>query len=164
MNLIQILLLAATLLCSLTAGFLFAFSVVIMPGIERLDDGAFVRAFQVMDRIIQDNHPIFIFVWVGSVIALLGATIGGLVLLTGAARICLIAAAAIYLAGVQLPTFTINIPLNNAIQAVDVETVGDETLRETREAFESRWNRWNGIRTGFAVLASGLLMVVVLLL
>ena len=39
MTLFQTLLMTATFLCSLVAGFLFAFAVVIMPGIRSLDDG-----------------------------------------------------------------------------------------------------------------------------
>lgn len=66
-------LIAATLLCSLVAGSLFAFAVVIMPGIARLDDGEFIRAFQAVDAVIQDNQPLFMVVWVGSIVALIAA-------------------------------------------------------------------------------------------
>ena len=55
----------ATLFCSLVAGFLFAFVLVVMPGIQRLNDREFIRAFQVIDSIIQNNQPIFVLVWVG---------------------------------------------------------------------------------------------------
>ncbi len=58
----QIALILATFLCSLVAGFLFAFAVVAMPGIKRLNDGEFIRAFQVMDGVIQNNQPIFLLV------------------------------------------------------------------------------------------------------
>ena len=70
MTIYQALLMMATFLCSLVAGFLFAFAVVIMPGIRRLDDGGFIRGFQVIDRVIQNNQPLFIFVWVGSALSL----------------------------------------------------------------------------------------------
>lgn len=49
----------ATLLCSLVAGFLFSFAIVVMPGISDLNDREFLRAFQVMDRVIQNNQPVF---------------------------------------------------------------------------------------------------------
>ena len=49
----QVALFLATLLCALVAGFLFAFAVIVMPGIGRLPDREFVRAFQEMDGIIQ---------------------------------------------------------------------------------------------------------------
>jgi uncharacterized membrane protein len=60
----QVLLLLAAFLCSLVAGFLFAFAVVIMPGISPLDDRGFIRAFQLIDRVIQNNQPLFMLVWV----------------------------------------------------------------------------------------------------
>ncbi len=67
MGIFQIALILATFLCSLVAGFLFAFALVAMPGIRSLNDREFIRAFQVMDRVIQDNQPVFMLVWVGSV-------------------------------------------------------------------------------------------------
>ena len=45
----QIVLILATLLCSLVAGFLFAFATVVMPGIKTLNDREFIRAFQVIE-------------------------------------------------------------------------------------------------------------------
>ncbi len=164
MELTRTLLVAATLLSSLTAGFLFAFAVLVMPGIRGLDDRAFVRAFQLMDRIVQDNHPLFILVWVGSVLTLAGALVVGVGRLGGVARALLILAAVLYYLGTQLPTFAINIPLNNAIQKVDVEGGSAEAAGAARQAFETRWNRWNAIRTVFAVLASAVLMVLLTML
>ena len=75
MGIFPIALILATFLCSLVAGFLFAFAVVAMPGIGKLSDREFVRAFQVMDRVIQNNQPIFILVWVGSVVSLVTSVV-----------------------------------------------------------------------------------------
>jgi uncharacterized membrane protein len=94
----------ATFLCSLVAGFLFAFAAVVMPGIGRLDDGGFIRAFQVIDRVIQGNQSLFVLVWVGSVLALLAAAVSALWALSGADRLLIIAVVLVYLLGVQLPT------------------------------------------------------------
>ena len=97
MTLFQVLLMLATFLCSLVAGFLFAFAVVIMPGIRSLDDGGFIRAFQVIDRVIQNNQPLFMFAWVGSVLSLIAAAVSGLWALGGADRLLLIVATLVYL-------------------------------------------------------------------
>ena len=70
-----IVLILATVACALVAGLLFAFAIVTMPGINRLNDGEFIRAFQVMDGVIQNNHPLFMLVWLGSVAALLLAAL-----------------------------------------------------------------------------------------
>jgi uncharacterized membrane protein len=152
----------ATFLCSLAAGFLFAFAVVIMPGLRSLDDGDFIRAFQVIDRVIQNNQPLFIFVWAGSVLALVGAAVLGLWALSGADRLLVIVAALVYLLCVQLPTVTINIPLNNELKRLDLGTMNETTRKRARDDFEPRWNRWNATRAACASVASLLLMLLLI--
>ena len=159
MGIFQIALILATFLCSLVAGFLFAFALVAMPGIRTLNDREFIRAFQVMDRVIQNNQPIFVLVWVGSVVALLTSAVLGIGRLDGAGRLLIIFAALAYLLGVQLPTVTINIPLNNKLQTLDVGAMSETTLKAARTEFEPRWNLWNSIRTAFASLVSTLLII-----
>jgi uncharacterized membrane protein len=53
MRVFEAFLILAAVLCSLVAGFLFAFATVVMPGIKSLDDGSFIRAFQVIDGVIR---------------------------------------------------------------------------------------------------------------
>lgn len=156
----HLVLLVATALCALVAGFLFAFAVVAMPGMENLSDREFIRTFQVMDRVIQDRQPLFMLVWLGSVIALVVALVLSFQEPDGLMRGLLIAATALYLLGVQLPTATINVPLNNEIQAVQVEAVGEAEHKQARERFEARWNRSNRFRTVIAFLAMLLLLIV----
>lgn len=161
MELFQVTLIAATFLCSLVAGFLFAFSVVIMPGIRGLNQREFIRAFQVMDGIIQNNQPIFMIVWLGSVITLIIAGVLGFEHLIVTERWVLIFTTLTYLLGVQLPTFAINIPLNNRLQSLDVDVMDEPTQEAARKDFETRWNRWNIIRTVLSCLVSALLIVLV---
>jgi len=153
----QIALIMATFLCSLVAGFLFAFSIVVMPGIRSLNDREFIRAFQVIDRVIQNNQPLFVLVWIGSVVALMASAVLGIAQSDGAGL--LVFAALAYLLGVQLPTFTINVPLNNKLQALDVDASNETGQAAARREFEPRWNRWNTIRTAIASLASILLII-----
>lgn len=159
MELFQIVFFLATLLCSLVAGFLFAFAVVVMPGIGSLGDREFIKAFQVIDGIIQRNQPIFVLVWAGSVVVLVVAAVLGFGRLEGAGRLLLVFAALAYLFGVQLPTATINVPLNNKLQDLDLDVANETAQKAAREDFELSWNRWNSIRTVFATLAAALLML-----
>ena len=152
-NMFDASLLVATFLCAITAGLVFAFTVVVMPGIRALPDRDFLRAFSAMDRVIQQNEPRFLAVWVGSVVALVGAVLLGIGALGGVDRMLLIGAAAVYLLGVQFPTIAINVPLNNRLQALDLDDLDAAGLRAEREAFEGRWNRWNAIRTVFACVS-----------
>jgi uncharacterized membrane protein len=149
----------ATFLCSLVAGFLFAFATVVMPGIGRLDDGGFIRAFQVIDSVIQRSQPLFVLMWVGSVLALIAAAALGLWARSGADRLLSIVAALVYLLGVQLPTVTINVPLNNRLQRLDPDLADEPTRRRARADFEPRWNRWNALRTACASFTAIVLMV-----
>lgn len=155
-----IVLIVGTLATALVTGLVFTFALITMPGIRVLDDREFVRAFQVMDRIIQNNHPLFIAVWLGSVLSLVIASILGIASLTATPRLVLIVATIIYIGGVQIPTIAINVPLNNALQRVDTRTTSDPVVQQARRAFESRWNRWNLGRTIVGVLVTTALIVV----
>ncbi len=158
----QITLILATLLCSLVAGFVFAFASVVMPGIKTLGDRDFIRAFQVIDGVIQNSQPAFVLVWVGSIIALVISAVLSIGQLYGTDRLLMICAVLTYLLIVQLPTFTINVPLNNKLQTLDVDGMDETALKANRTDFEARWALWNLIRTIVAVLVSALLMVLLL--
>lgn len=158
----QIALIVATLLCALVAGFVFAFAVVVMPGIKGLGDREFIRAFQVIDRVIQNNQPIFVFVWIGSLVTLVVSAVLGFGQLDAGGRVLIIGATLLYVLGVQMPTMTINVPLNNRLQTLNVDAMNDTSCKDARRGFESRWIRWNSIRTVLASLVSALLMLLLL--
>lgn len=160
----QNMLMLATLLTTLVTGFILLFAIVVMPGIGSLENADFLRAFQVIDRVIQNNQPLFMFIWMGSAVSLLIATVLGFGQLEGVARILILAATASFILGTQLPTIAVNIPLNNQVQTLNLETLDEAIFKTEREYFESRWNRWNVFRTVFASLASVLLIIVVRLL
>ncbi|MEM8782227.1 MAG: DUF1772 domain-containing protein [Planctomycetota bacterium] len=150
----------ATLLVTLVAGFLVAFLLIVMPGLARLPDAEFIRGFQTIDGIIQDGEPRFLTLWLGSAVVLLAAAVAGWFALPSFDATLVTAAATLYIAGLQLPTVTKNIPLNNALQRIDTQAVPDESLADARAAFEAPWNRWNAIRTGVALATSALLLLV----
>ena len=162
MELFHLVVLVAAALCALVAGLLFTFAAVTMPGFEKLSDREFIRAFQVVDGVIQGRQALFRVVWVGSVSALVVALAMGFQQPDGVVRGLLIAAAALYLLGVQLPTARIHIPLNNEIQTVQVDAIGEVEQQRARERFEARWNRSNRTRTMIAILTMVLLLVVLL--
>lgn len=158
MELIQTAVLLSALLCSLVAGLVLVFAIVVMPGIRTLGDRDYLKSFKAIDRVIQDNQPIFMLVWLGSVLVLIGSTILGLWRLEGLEQTLLIIACAVYILGVQLPTVTINIPLNNHLQSQDLDAMPESELLALAEKFNSRWLRWNTIRTVIAILTTVLLL------
>ncbi|WP_432695571.1 DUF1772 domain-containing protein [Marinobacterium sp. YM272] len=161
MDILQISLIMSAFLCSLVAGFLFAYAVVIMPGIKALNDRDFIRAFQVTDRVIQNNQPVFVLVWIGSVIALIIAAILGIWRLQGVDLLLLSAATIFYLLGVQLSTIIINLPLNNKLQTYKVDSMNEAELTSARSSFEPRWNASNVVRTLISACVSLLLIMLV---
>lgn len=159
MDLLRITLGLSTLLCSLVAGLVFAFTIVVMPGIKNLNDYEYLRVFKGIDTVIQNSQPIFVFVWLGSILTLITTAILGTVQLDGVDRLVLLVAFAAYVFGVQLPTFIVNVPLNNLLQLQDLNNMTELALHEARMNFEVRWIQWNTIRTLFGILSSGLLIV-----
>lgn len=133
-----------------------------MPGIKTLSDREFIRAFQVIDGVIQNGLPAFVLIWVGSITALVISAVLSIGQLYGVERLLMTYAVLTYMLIVQLPTFTINVPLNNKLQTLDVDDMDETALKANRTDFEARWVLWNLIRTIVAVLVSALLMLLLL--
>ena len=144
----------AVLTCSLVTGFIFTYAVVVMPGFSQLDDKEFLRAFQVTDEVIQNNQPLFMLTWVGSIISVLSVIVISLLSLGLSEAWKLIVVGLIYLLGVQGVTISIHLPLNNRIQAIDINNMNNQSLNEERTKFEMRWNYFNKIRTFIAFFTS----------
>ena len=153
------LLLAATLLCSLNAGFLLAFSIIVMPAIHTLDNKAFIEAFQKMDAIIQNGQPLFMLMWIGSALCLLLATLIGVFHLSIIKLSLLLLGCIANFIGVQLCTALINIPLNNQLQRLNCQTASNDELSAARHQFEEPWNKWNQRRTIIAIMVAALLLI-----
>mgnify|MGYP000468491246 FL=1 len=163
-TLFPIILILTALFSSLVAGFLFAFAIVVMPGIKNLSDGEFIRAFQEMDGIIQNNQPLFMVMWGGSILAIIISAIMGFWQLDSIGRVIMIIATLLYIFGVQFPTITINVPLNNQLQKLTTHSMSADELQIARSKFEPRWNQANIIRTGVATLVSVMLLSLLVML
>lgn len=157
MDIMRITIYLSTLLCTLVTGILFTFAVVVMPGIKKLSNHDFLQTFKSIDKVIQDNSPPFMVVWLGSALLLILSTIMGTWQLEGIDRFLLFAAFLIFIFGVQVPTFIVNIPLNNQIQALEISTISDAEIKHARSSFEPKWTRWNMVRTILALFVSALL-------
>ena len=163
MDFLDISLIFSVLSCTLVTGFIFTYAVVVMPGLSTLNDKEFIRAFQVTDGVIQNNQPLFILTWMGSIISVLGAILSSLVSVGLSEAWLIIFVGAVYLLGVQGITISIHLPLNNHIQKMNIDELNDKILREERVKFEKKWNFFNNIRTGIAVSVSLILLVIVTL-
>ena len=160
MAFLDISLIFTILLCSLVSGFIFTYSIVVMPGLSNLNDKDFLKAFQVTDAVIQNNQPLFMFTWIGSIVAILTTIVASLITAGLLEFWLIILVGAAYLLGVQGITVAIHIPLNNHIQKLNIEELNDKTLAYERKNFEAKWNFFNKIRTFLAISASSLLLTV----
>ena len=151
MNFLEISLFLSVLFCALATGFILTYSIVVMPGLSKLDDKAFIKAFQVTDRIIQNNQPIFILIWLGSIISVFSTIIVSIFSLGILEAWLIIFTCVVYLLGVQVITITIHLPLNRRIQNIDINSTNSQTLSDERKNFETKWNYFNYIRTGIAL-------------
>ena len=151
-------LLVSTLLCTLVTGFVFTYAIVVMPGFGKLNDREFIQAFQATDGIIQNNQPLFMLVWVGSIASVVATMVLSVVYLHGNERWVIILFGTLYIIGVQGITILVHLPLNKSLQGIEINEMDFESLQQLRSKFETRWNYFNNIRTGIACAVSMALM------
>ena len=163
MNFLEVSLICSILSCTLVTGFTLLYAVVIMPGLSKLDDKEFIKAFQVTDGVIQDNQPLFILTWLGSVISVVSAILTSIISVGLPEAWLIVFVGVVYLLGVQGITLSVHLPLNNHIKKINIEKTDHQTLSVEREKFETRWNFFNTIRTGISFLVSLTLLLVVAL-
>tara|TARA_B000000557_G_C20581648_1_gene361603 strand:+ start:66 stop:560 length:495 start_codon:yes stop_codon:yes gene_type:complete len=161
MDFLNISLISSTLFCTLVAGFVLLYAIVVMPGLSKLNDKEFLRAFQVTDGIIQNNQPIFIFVWIGSIISVICLIIVSIVSEGFFNNWVLVLTGFTYLLGVQGITILIHIPLNNNIKKMKINEMDNQNLRLERLEFETKWNFFNKIRTIISLIVSLTFLVII---
>ena len=145
--------------CSLVTGFIFTYAIIVMPGLSKLSDKEFLKAFQVTDAVIQNKQPIFMVIWVGSIVSVLSLILISIIYVGLSETWLIVLVALIYLLGVQGITILIHLPLNNQIQKLNLEKLKDENLRDERLNFENKWNFFNNIRTTIAFFVSLTLLI-----
>ncbi len=134
-------LLLATIVNGLLAGFFYAFSHTAMPGLARRDDRTYVGAFQGMDQAVY--NPWFMSTFVGGPLLLAAALV--LHLDDDATTLGLLVAALVLAVATVAITVSVHLPLNKEIQEVDVASGADPGAARSR--FEARWVRFNVVRT-----------------
>ncbi|MFI6787366.1 DUF1772 domain-containing protein [Nonomuraea sp. NPDC050383] len=119
----------------LMAGLFYAFSTTVMPALDAVEPAQATAAMRSVNRTIL--NPWFLPVFLLAPAASLAA---GVFLLTGgsaAAGVLCLAAAAVYGLGTLATTAALNVPMNNALEAGDMDWA----------AYSPRWTRWNHVRS-----------------
>lgn len=163
MDFLDISLIFSILSCSLVTGFIFTYAIVVLPGFYKLDDKEYIRAFQVTDEVIQNNQPLFMLTWIGSIISVLGAILVSILSPDLGETWFIVLIGVVYLLGVQGITITIHLPMNNHIKDLNLDELDNQTLSKERLKLETKWNYFNNIRTGVGFFVSLSLLLVLTL-
>ncbi|MGP3967439.1 anthrone oxygenase family protein [Streptomyces sp. 6N223] len=131
-------------------GLFFAFSVAVMPGLDAIDPERAVAAMQSINEKIV--NPVFLAAFLGTPLA--AAVTGGLLLATGhrAAGAAFLAAAGVYLLGALMPTFIVNVPMNDTLAAAGTPDDAAHAARLWAD-YSPRWTAWNTARGAFSALS-----------
>lgn len=136
------LLVITTTITGLMAGLFYSWSVSVTPGIGRLGDREYLASFQAMNRAI--INPVFMLCFLGAAVMLPIVTFVN----RGTPQFTLLLGATIcYVVGVFILTFVGNIPLNNALDKLNIASSTDDQLATFRAQFENKWNTLNHIRS-----------------
>jgi uncharacterized membrane protein len=144
----------AALATGLLAGFIYAYSVSVMPGLGQTDDRTFVDAMQQINLVTE--NPLFFLSFLGAPVAMVAALV--IERRAGSREVVRWIAVALGLYGVVvIVTGAIHLPLNDDIvQAGDPDRIAD--LAAVRDDFYGPWVAWNAVRTVAATAALGSLV------
>jgi uncharacterized membrane protein len=137
----QVLAVVALLASGLVAGVFMAVAVSVLPTLFALPTAQYVVTHRLLGR---GYHPVMPIVvscgTVADLVLLLRAPDTGTAVLRGVAFLAL--------AGVQLVSQLLNVPINKAVHRVDLDAL-DDTWPDPRPA----WRRWHRLRTALAFVA-----------
>ena len=152
LDLFDVSLIFSALSCGLVTGFILTYAIIVMPGLSKLADKNFLRAFQVTDEIIRNNQPLFMLIWVGSIISVTSTIVTSIVYLGSSHAWFTLLVCFTYIVGIQGVTIFIHIPLNNHVHKLEVDKLDDQTANQERSVFGGKWNKFNYIRSSIGLL------------
>ncbi|MDF2958899.1 MAG: hypothetical protein K0S39_634 [Paenibacillus sp.] len=132
----------------LVAGMFFAFSAFVMTALARLPAGQGIAAMQSINVTVL--NPLFGTVFSGTAVACVVLAIASFFKWGEAGTVYLLAGSLLYLVGTFLVTIIFNVPLNDALAAVDPNSTEGAGLW-TR--YIATWPAWNHVRTASALAA-----------
>jgi uncharacterized membrane protein len=152
-----LILLTALLLTGLSAGLFYAWQVSVIPGTRRVPDLTYLESMQAINRAIL--NPAFFLTFFGAPLVLAISTVQQFQ--AGNAFWLLLAATLLYGFGTFGVTAFGNVPLNDALDILDLAELGEQEITRFRADYERRWNRLHLIRTIFAVASFIVALLVV---
>ena len=140
--------------CALIAGSFFAFSTFVMKGLGTLPPSQAVRAMQALN--VWAPTGLFLLALVGTAAACAGLTLQALLGWSQPGAPLRLAGGLAYLVGAFGVTMVANVPRNDALAALDPDSVSAVAAWTD---YLSGWTSWNHVRTVAALLATALLIL-----
>jgi len=134
--------------CGLLAGLYFAFSTFIMTALGRIDQAAGISAMNAIDVVIV--RSLFMPVFLGSTLTSLALAVLAPFRWDEPGAAMWLAGGVLYVVGMFVVTAVFNVPLNNALAAVQPATSEAGTLWAR---YLVDWTWWNHVRTITSTLA-----------
>ena len=152
----------AIITTALSAGLLYAWTISIIPGLKNIPSKSYLEAMQSINKAIL--NPGFFIIFFGSLILMILSIYFQHKVKVNLAFWLITGGAISYLIGVIGVTIFGNVPMNEALDLVNINTLSGEELENIRLSYESKWNQLNTVRTIFAVLAFMVLLLSVFLM
>lgn len=144
----NILILISALGCGLVAGVFFAFSSFVMDALGKLPPNQGIAAMQSINVVV--INPLFLGVLFGTAALALFLGFGAIRHLGDSRAIWIVAGVGLYVIGTILVTMAFNVPLNNALAAIDPASGEGAAVWAD---YLQNWTSWNHVR-GLAALAA----------
>lgn len=151
-----IVLLFAALSTGIMSGIFFTWTNAITPGIGKLGDMTYLSALQSMNRVIL--NPAFKGIFLSAVILIPMTTALNYKSSPNHIFWMLLVATVLYGFGSFGVTIWGNIPLNNLLDNTNLDNISAEHAKSLRETIETKWNKFNLIRT-ITSIASFVLLI-----
>ncbi len=148
----------AVLLTGLSAGFFYTWQVSVIQGTKLITDKSYLETMQSINRAIL--NPWFFIIFMGSLLVLLSASYMQYRSGNAISLALIIIATLTYLIGTIGVTALGNVPMNDALDKVNLANLDSYAMQKVRQGYELRWNQLHTIRTIFSVVAFALSLLV----
>jgi uncharacterized membrane protein len=153
-RLMSVLVLLSALGSGLVGGIFFAFSTFVMGALARLPVPQGIAAMQSINIVV--INPLFMAAFMGTAVLCLIVAIGALFGWSGPRPALVLAGALLYLVGNIVVTMTGNVPLNDALAAVDPASAEGAAVWAR---YLSSWTSWNHVRTATGLAAAACFII-----
>ena len=143
--------------CALVAGLMFAFSTSVMPALRRRPDREGIATMQAVNSAIL--NPLFALVFGGTALLCFILAVTAPFTTDRSDATLRAIGSLLYVVGSFGLTMVVNVPMNNALDAVD--PAGEQGGSYWRRTYLRRWTAWNHVRALCGTAASVLLIVAV---